>query len=262
MRISLQGKTALIGGASRGIGRAIAEQMAEAGARVIGMARSENELQELKENLPADDGQRHSFLVVDFSEPEDLRKQVQTMMAEVRTVHILVNNTGGPAPGPVHKAAAEEYLSAFNQHLICNHILAKTLLEGMKAENYGRIINIISTSVKQPIPNLGVSNTVRGAVANWAKTLSMEVAQYGITVNNILPGATATQRLEAIVNNKAEKKGISPEEAEEQMKQEIPARRFAQPEELAYAACFLASPLAGYINGVNLPVDGGRTGCL
>ncbi len=132
----------------------------------------------------------------------------------------------------------------------------------MKLARYGRIINVISTSVKQPLPNLGVSNTVRGAVANWAKTLANELGEFEITVNNVLPGATATGRLTSIINNKAEKTGLSIEQVAEGMKAEIPLKRFAEPVEVANAIVFLASPQASYINGINLPVDGGRTKSL
>ncbi|RYD78724.1 MAG: SDR family oxidoreductase, partial [Sphingobacteriales bacterium] len=176
--------------------------------------------------------------------------------------HILINNTGGPAPGPASEATEEQFLNAFNQHLICNHILVQSLLPGMKQEGYGRIINIISTSVKQPIPGLGVSNTIRAAVANWSKTLSLEVAKFGITVNNVLPGATYTGRLQSIIQNKSSKTALPLDEVEQEMMKEIPVGRFALPEEVANAVAFLASPAAAYINGINLPVDGGRTASL
>mgnify|MGYP000994546173 CR=1 FL=1 len=175
---------------------------------------------------------------------------------------ILINNTGGPAAGPAHTAKPEEFLNAFQQHLICNHHLAQACLEGMKHAGYGRIINIISTSVKQPLPNLGVSNTIRAAVANWAKTMANELGRFGITVNNVLPGATATQRLAAIIENKAGKNNLPNEAVRNEMLREIPMGRFAEAHEIAAAAAFLASPAAAYINGINLPVDGGRTGSL
>ncbi|HUP13517.1 MAG TPA: SDR family oxidoreductase, partial [Niastella sp.] len=175
---------------------------------------------------------------------------------------ILVNNTGGPAPGLASEATEEQFLSTFNQHLICNHILMQAVVPGMKKAGYGRIINVISTSVKQPIPGLGVSNTIRAAVGNWAKTLSLELAPFGITVNNVLPGATYTGRLQSIIENKAVKQSQQLDEVEQHMLKEIPAGRFALPEEVAYAIAFLASPAASYINGINVPVDGGRTACL
>ncbi len=177
-------------------------------------------------------------------------------------MHILINNTGGPAAGKAIDAELREFIGAFQTHLICNQILAQSLIEGMKTERYGRIINVISTSVKQPIPNLGVSNTIRGAVAAWAKTLAGELGEFGITVNNVLPGFTKTARLQSIVETSAKKSGAAIEEVEAKMQSETPARRFAEASEIADAIAFLASPAASYINGVNLPVDGGRTSCL
>src|SRR5690606_21533160 len=176
--------------------------------------------------------------------------------------HILVNNSGGPAAGPATEAKPEAFLQAFQQHLICNHILATLVIPGMKQAGFGRIINIISTSVKIPLKNLGVSNTIRGAVASWAKTMSNELGQFGITVNNVLPGATATGRLEAIINNKVAKTGMEQARVEEEMLAEIPAKRFGMPEEIAAMVAFLASPAAGYVNGTSIPVDGGRTGSI
>ncbi|MFN6092435.1 MAG: SDR family oxidoreductase, partial [Bacteroidota bacterium] len=161
-----------------------------------------------------------------------------------------------------HLQKAEAFLNTFNQHLLCNHLIAQAVLPGMKEAKFGRIINIISTSVKQPLKGLGVSNTIRAAVANWSKTLSVEVAPFGITVNNVLPGATATQRLASIIENKSQKQNHSIDEVEQEMLSEIPAGRFGRPEEIAAAVAFLASPAAAYINGINVPVDGGRTGCL
>jgi 3-oxoacyl-[acyl-carrier protein] reductase len=176
--------------------------------------------------------------------------------------NILINNTGGPPPGPANSAPIEEYRNAFNQHLINAQQILLALLPSMKASGYGRIINVISTSVKQPLNGLGVSNTVRGAVANWGKTLANELGPFGITVNNVLPGATNTTRLDSIFKGRAAKQGITPEQAAENEKLHIPARRFAEPEEFADAVAFLCSPSASYISGINLPVDGGRTTCL
>ena len=173
-----------------------------------------------------------------------------------------MNNTGGPSGGPIINASSEEFNRAFSNHLICNQILAQAVLEGMKISKYGRIINIISTSVKQPLKGLGVSNTIRAAVANWAKTWSNEVAIFGITVNNVLPGATNTDRLHLLMETKAKKTGVSIEQVEKEMIHEIPMKRFAAPEEIACAVAFLASPAAAYITGINIPVDGGRTSNL
>ena len=177
-------------------------------------------------------------------------------------INILVNNTGGPAGGPIEDAKIDEFIHAFSNHLLCNHILVKAVKEGMKKSGYGRIINIISTSVKQPLNGLGVSNTIRGAVANWSKTMANELGQFGITVNNVLPGATDTIRLQSIMETNATKKGKSVEEIKQEMANEVPLKRIAQPEEIANAVAFLASPAASYINGINVPVDGGRTKSL
>lgn len=262
MDLNLSGKTALVGGSSQGIGRATAHLLANMGANVVLLARNETSLNQVKTELPVTGTQQHHIIVADYASPETVKQEVQKFLADGKKIHILVNNTGGPAPGPASEALEEQFLNAFNQHLICNHILVQALLPGMKQEGYGRIINIISTSVKQPIPGLGVSNTIRAAVANWAKTLSLEVASAGITVNNVLPGATYTGRLQSIIKNKSSKAEMPLDEVEQQMIHEIPAGRFALPEEVANAVAFLASPAAAYINGINLPVDGGRTVCL
>lgn len=262
MEISLIGKHALICGASRGIGRATAQEMAKNGASVSLVARNAEGLEKVLASLDIAQGQTHHIVTADFNDPIALGAKIEAHIKVVGAVHILLNNTGGPAAGPVHTATAEQFLATFTQHLLCNHALMQAVLEGMKKAGYGRIINIISTSVKQPIKGLGVSNTIRGAVANWAKTLSGEVAQYGITVNNVLPGATDTDRMAEIITGKATKFGKSEDEIRKEEIAAIPAGRFGKPEELAAAIAFLASPAAAYINGINLPVDGGRTGCL
>ncbi|MFL5754257.1 MAG: SDR family oxidoreductase [Bacteroidia bacterium] len=262
MNLDLKNKRALVCGSTQGIGKAVAIELAMMGANVTLMARNEDSLKKVKSELNTDKGQQHSYLAVDFSLHEEVRKLVNHYVQRQGAVNILVNNTGGPPAGPVYAALTEDFLKAFNNHLLCNHVLAQACIEGMKNSGYGRIINIISTSVKQPLKGLGVSNTIRAAVANWAKTLSNEVAGYGITVNNVLPGATSTGRLGEIIGNKSQKTGLSQDEIKTEMIEEIPAGRFAEPFEIANAVAFLASPAAAYINGINLPVDGGRTGCL
>ncbi len=262
MNSELKKKSAIVCGSTQGIGKAVAVQLAAMGANVTLLARDEQKLKQSKSELPAGGGQLHSYLVADFNDPDALSELVQQFIRRNGPVNILVNNTGGPAAGPVYKAQKEQFLAAFNQHLICNHLLVQACAEGMKNAGYGRIINIISTSVKQPLPNLGVSNTIRAAVANWSKTLANELGKEGITVNNVLPGATATQRLASIIKNKSEKTGMTEEQVSREMLHEIPLGRFAKPEEVAAAVAFLASPAAAYINGINLPVDGGRTASL
>ena len=262
MKIDLAGKRALVCGSTAGIGKAVALQLAEAGASVTLLARNEEKLKAVLSELDSLSDQKHCYLIADFSKPEALKIVVENHMKSAEPYHILLNNTGGPAGGKAVDAALSEFEAAFSSHLICNHILVQSLVEGMKAEKYGRIINIISTSVKIPLNGLGVSNTIRGAVASWSKTLANELGEFGITVNNVLPGATETERLSSIISNKAAKTGKSEKDVSNAMRAQVPAGRFAQPWEVAAAATFLASPLAGYINGTNVPVDGGRTGSL
>lgn len=261
MQLSLKDKHALVGGSTQGIGLAIARELALLGATCTLIARNEASLEEAVATLDTAAGQQHDYLVADYSDYEAVKSTVAAYLQQ-HHIHILINNSGGPAAGPVTEATPEAFLHAFQQHLICNQLLAQLVVPGMKADQYGRVINIISTSVKIPLKGLGVSNTIRGAVASWAKTLSNELAPFGITVNNILPGATATARLEAIVNNKSAKTGAAKAAVEEEMIEEIPMKRFGKPEEIAAAAAFLATPAAAYITGVSIPVDGGRTGSL
>jgi 3-oxoacyl-[acyl-carrier protein] reductase len=258
MIIDMQGKTAVVCGSTAGIGKATAMELAASGATVILLARNEEKLKLTLSELP---GSGHSYAVADFSNPTQVA-EVAARIAETNKVHILVNNTGGPAAGPAHTAETHAFLEAFQLHLINNHNLVQAFIPGMKAAGYGRIINVISTSVKVPLPNLGVSNTIRGAVGNWSKTLANELAGFGITVNNVLPGATETDRLGAIISGKSQKLGLTQDHVTQEMLAEIPAGRFGKPEEIAYAACFLASEQAAYITGTNIVVDGGRTGNL
>lgn len=261
MNLSLEGKNAIICGSSQGIGYAIAGELALMGADCILLARNEENLKLAAGELDISIRQLHSYHAIDFNDHNALRATLDEIISN-QPIHILINNSGGPAAGPIVDATEEQFLQAFNQHLVTNHILTKAVIEGMKTEGYGRIVNIISTSVKVPLKNLGVSNTIRGAVASWAKTMSNELAQFGITVNNVLPGATRTQRLEAILSNTSQKKGISLEDVEKEMMEEIPAKRFAEAAEIAAVAAFLATPAAAYVNGVSIPVDGGRTGSI
>jgi 3-oxoacyl-[acyl-carrier protein] reductase len=255
-------RTALVCGSTQGIGFAVAKKLAENGFNLVLLARNEDKLKKAMSHLEVSEGQEHQFLVADFSKPTELKSTIEAFIEKGNIVHVLVNNTGGPKGGLIKDAAPEEFINTFNQHLICNHILMQAVNPGMISDGYGRIINIISTSVKQPLANLGVSNTIRGAVANWSKTLAGELGQYGITVNNVLPGATNTSRLTEIAGTKSEKTGQTVAEIFEEMGGETPMNRIAEPEEVAAAVCFLASPEASYINGINLPVDGGRTKCL
>lgn len=262
MIIDLSGKNALVCGSTKGIGYAIALQFAKLGANVTLMARNAPLLERVVRDLDTSLGQSHDFVVTDFSKPEMVKEVIERKVQQHHVYHILVNNSGGPPAGLAIDAKVEEFQAAFNAHLICSHHLVQGVTAGMKRVGYGRIINIISTSVKIPLRGLGVSNTIRGAMANYSKTLANELAPMGITVNNILPGATHTDRLKQIIETKAEKQNHSTDDVSSEMLAEIPMGRFALPDEPAYAAAFLASSYAAYITGINLPVDGGRTGSL
>jgi len=252
----------MVCGSTQGIGLSCARILAEMGATITLVARNEKALSEAMQSLPAAKGQQHEVIRADFSDPDQLKQRLEEYFQKGREINILVNNTGGPPGGPITDATTDQFESTFRQHLICNHLLVQAVLPGMKKSGYGRIINVISTSVKQPLKGLGVSNTIRAAVANWSKTLATEIAPYGITVNNVLPGATATSRLSTLIDAKSTKTGKTTAELEADMVREIPMGRFAKPEEIAQAVCFLASPAAAYITGINVPVDGGRTACL
>ncbi len=261
MDLSLIGKRALVCGSTQGIGKASAIELAQLGATVTLLARDENKLKSTLRELPTNERQKHDFIIADFSFPDQVKAAIQKFVSS-NEVHILVNNTGGPPAGQAIDATPEDFLQAMNEHLICSQILVQACLPSMKKNNFGRIINIISTSVKIPIKGLGVSNTVRGAMASWSKTLSLELAPFGITVNNVLPGSTKTGRIESLIQTRSQKSGRTPEEIRQDMIDEIPAGRMAESSEIAAAVAFLASPAASYINGVSLPVDGGRTGSL
>ncbi len=261
MDLDLRGKYALVGGSSKGLGKASAIELAALGATVTLVARGADDLINELAELPVPYGQQHDYQWMDYDNPEMVRETVSSKLNE-HPYQILVNNTGGPPGGPITEAGSHEFLAAFTRHLLINQLLTGLLLPGMREGGYGRIINVISTSVKQPLPGLGVSNTIRGAVANWAKTLANETARWGITVNNVLPGATNTERLSSIISAKAKKQQTDVEQISVLMQAEIPMGRFAEPHEFGAAVAFLASPAAGYITGINLPVDGGRTACL
>ena len=261
MDLDLKGKHALVCGSTQGIGKASAIELAHLGATVTLLARDESKLKSTLRELPSPQGQKHDFIIADFSFPDQVKTAIEKYVSS-NEIHILINNTGGPPAGQAIDAKPEDFLNAIHAHLICSQILVQACLPAMKKIKYGRIVNIISTSVKIPIKGLGVSNTVRGAMASWSKTLSLELAPFGITVNNVLPGSTKTGRIESIIQTRAQKSGRTPEEIRQDMIDEVPAGRMAESSEIAAAVAFLASPAAGYINGVSLPVDGGRTGSL
>jgi len=258
-RHGLNGKRALVCGATQGIGRAAALELATRGAAVTLFARDVAALERVKAELPGDG---HSVIAADFLNNIAVRNTAAANVQERGPVHVLVNNTGGPPAGAIVDATPDAFLEAFQAHLINNQLLAQTVLPGMREAGYGRIINIVSTSVREPIPGLGVSNTVRAAVAGWSKTLSGEVARFGITVNNVLPGYTKTQRLDAVIAARAKAAGRSVDEITGELLGQVPAGRFADAWEVAAAIGFLASPAGGDITGISLPVDGGRIASL
>ena len=262
MNLNLSGKTAVVCGSTQGLGFASALELALLGANVVLMARNEERLLAAVQQLHAGPDQKHSYLVADFAEPTQVQRAIDSLLSHSPQVHILVNNTGGPGGGTALAATTDEFLQAFNSHLICNQILTQAVVPGMKAASFERIINIISTTVKSPIVGLGVSNTIRAAVANWSKTLSLELGPYGITVNNVLPGFTKTGRADYVIEKKAAATNKTKETVLEELVAEIPVGRMGEPAEFGAAVAFLASPAAAYINGINLPVDGGRLQCL
>jgi len=258
MQLDLSGRHALVCGGSQGIGRAAAIELAQLGAHVTVLARSRDTLEAALAALPkVHAAQSHAWLAVDMRDHAALRAKVDALAID-KPVQILVNNTGGPPGGPAHTAALDDFRIAFNQHLMAAQIVLQAVLPGMRESGYGRVINVISTSVKEPIRNLGVSNTIRGAVASWAKTLASELGPFGITVNNVLPGYTKTQRLEQILADRANATGKDEETVASAMIASVPAGRFADAAEIGAVIAFLASPAAGYVNGINVPVDGGR----
>ncbi|WP_333819070.1 SDR family oxidoreductase [Ohtaekwangia sp.] len=261
MNLDLTGKRAVVCGSTQGIGKAAALELALLGAHVTLIARNEEKLKSVMQELAVNKGQQHNYIVADFQDPDVLQQKVK-QHAAAQPVHILINNTGGPPAGQAIDAKLEDFLKAFSSHLLCNQVLVQAYTPAMKEAGYGRIINVISTSVKIPIRGLGVSNTTRGAVANWSKTLSLELGVFGITVNNVLPGSTMTGRLEEIINTRATKTGKSFDTVKKEMTEEIPMGRIGDASEVAAAIAFLATPAASYINGINVPVDGGRTGSL
>lgn len=259
MNIDLTNKSALVCGSSQGIGKAIAQALAQLGASVSLLARNEERLLEVRKELSTEKGQLHHIVVADFNHPERVVEQVRQHQQQVGNFHILINNTGGPASGSLLDAHPEDFLKAIHMHLVCSQLLVQALVPGMKVEGYGRIIQVISSSVKEPIPGLGVSNTTRGAMAAWGKTLAGELGPFGITVNNLLPGFIETERLFYVIRSRAEKLGVSEEEMANSLKKTVPVGRFGNPSEIAEVAAFLASPSASYVTGTNVMVDGGKT---
>jgi 3-oxoacyl-[acyl-carrier protein] reductase len=257
-RLSLAGKHALVCGASAGIGRAAALALASCGARVTPLARRAELLEGLMPELRAAGGEHSTrFIVANLDQRPAALASVDALLGEAGPVHILVNNTGGPPPGLILDAREDDFLQAFQRHVLAAHGLVRAVLPGMREAGYGRIINVVSTSVREPIANLGVSNTVRGAMASWAKSVSKELPP-GLTINNVLPGYTATERLDEIGQLTAKRTGRTLADVQKDWLAVIPEKRLAEPDEIGGVIAFLASPAAAYVRGVSLAVDGGR----
>lgn len=258
MNLNLNGKRAIICGSTDGIGKATAILMADLGAEVILLARDQRKLDITLDELSTKNSQSHSTICADFNNPEKLNEIVNKELHE--PVHILLNNSGGPHGGPLINSNIDEFREGFERLLISNQIMVKSVFEGMKQMRYGRIINIISISINNVIPGLGVSNTIRGAVAQWAKTLALEIGQYGITVNNVLPGYTNTSRLQELADAKSKASGVTVDEIRSIWANSSASKRIGEPEEIANAVAFLASDASSFINGIDITVDGGRSG--
>lgn len=257
---SLADLWALVGGASQGIGESTARLLAERGANLVLMARRNDVLEKVRASLP--NPERHRVLALDLENSDLIADSLTRLHKEIGPISIWVNNTGGPAGGLLSEASAEQLERAFKGHIVASQLILKALLPGMRSKNFGRIVNVLSTSVKAPIPNLGVSNIMRAGMAAWAKTLSAELGPFGITVNNVLPGYTETPRLEAILQNTSQKSGRDLQSVSDEFRNAVPMRRFGRPEETAEAIAFLVSSAANYISGISIPVDGGRTNTL
>lgn len=251
-------RRALVCGASQGIGLATAKELADQGIQVTVFSRNQDKLEKIADQLPGDG---HDFVAADIGQPESWKTQLSEKHKQMPYT-ILILNSGGPKGGPISQAEPTEFLGAINNHLVANSILVGLFLDQMKEQEFGRIITVTSTSVKVPIPHLGVSNTARAAVASWAKTLSLEVAPFGISVNNVMPGFTKTPRLESLIQAKADSLEKTYGEMEQVWKNLVPMKRFAKPEETAALIGFLVSDKASYISGQSIAVDGGRLGCL
>jgi len=257
MDLGLTNKVALVAAASRGLGRAVAEELAAEGASLIICSRSEEKISQTAKEIAESTGARILGVAADVSSPDDVSRLTRLAMERFERIDILVTNAGGPPAGPFESFSLEQWDAATNLLLRSVVALTHAVLPGMKDRGWGRILNITSIAVKQPVENLLLSNSLRAGLTGFARTLANEVAADGITVNNVLPGYTRTERLDELAEMMAEKQGISPSEFRGKWEQEIPMRRLGEPREFAAAVAFLASERASYITGTSIQVDGG-----
>jgi len=256
MKISLKNKKALVGGSSGGIGKAIAQQLAESGASVTLMSRSEDKLKAIVDALPTNQGQLHQYLVVDFTDFEGY-KSIITAYFQNNSVDILVNNTQGPSAGSALEKKVDDYQEAFNLLFKTVVLTSELALEQMRKNQFGRIINVASVSVKEPLSYLALSNSIRAAVTTWAKSLATDVGPDQITVNNLLTGYFDTDRISQLNAKKAEQMGVPASEVLVEMESRVALKRIGDPKEYGYLVAFLASERASFITGTNIPIDGG-----
>jgi 3-oxoacyl-[acyl-carrier protein] reductase len=257
MELGLQGRVALVGGSSKGLGRAVAEELAREGCRVVLCARDADALEATRESIGAATGTEPVAIVTNLSQPEGVKRAARFALDTCGAVDVLVTNTGGPPAGPFEAHTADAWRSAIEQNLESVINLTRAVLPRMKERGWGRIINITSIAVKQPVDNLILSNSVRAAVTGFARTLANEVAPFGVTVNNVMPGYTRTERLVHLAEHNAQTRGTDVSAAYAQWEREIPMQRLGEPRELAALVAFLASERASYITGTSIPVDGG-----
>ncbi len=262
MNLDLTGKTAFVCGSTQGIGKATAIELALLGANITFVARNEEKLKAVLDELPRKKGQKHRYLLIDFSKTNQIKSRIERHLSKYPEAHILINNTGGPIGGAVLEASPELFVQTFNEHVVSAQILTQAIAPSMIKAGFGRIINVTSIGMKQPIVGLGVSNTVRGAMGNWAKSMANELGKYGITTNNVLPGYTTTARLQKVNEMKATSTGKPIADVEQDLIKDIPIGRFTTPQETAAVIAFLCSPAAASVNGVGIPVDGGKTSSL
>lgn len=257
MELGLSGKIAIVCGASQGLGYAAAKELSQEGCIVLICSRDKNRIESAAKKIEQASGKPIYPFVVDLRNAEQIRRFANYAIEQFRTIHILVNNTGGPPSGFFMDFTDSDWQAAFQNTLMSAVTLTRHILPVMQQNRWGRIINLQSIVVKQPIDDLILSNSIRMAVVGWAKTLANQYAQYNITINTIATGYTLTERLSNLVNAIAQKENSSPEQVLSRITAKIPARRLASPEEIAALVAFLGSERAAYITGATIPVDGG-----